>query len=170
MLLAWELQLEPFVLPCSIGGFLNGAIYTRKNKMHRYILNKMQLSRLFWDWETGEEMANSWPALPQEKNPRNNGGTHFHWLAKLHFSSINTFFNTHLSGKDSRFSKMYFSSTFPLSSLTVLFQTKLSSRSSLLRISSTKYCPKKEGNVNKKNRGVHAYRCIKTNEFKETIH
>ena len=61
---------------------------------------------------------------------------------------------------------MYFSSTFPLSSLTVLFQTKLSSRSSLLRISSTKYCPKKERYLNEKNRGIHAHSCIMGNEGK----
>ena len=47
--------------------------------MHRRILNKMQLSRLFWDCYTRdqEKMANSWPALPQEKDPRNKGGTQF---------------------------------------------------------------------------------------------
>ena len=73
---------------------------------------------------------------------------------------------THLSGKDGRFSKMYFSSTFPLSSLTVLFQTKLSSRSSLLRISSTKYCPKKERYLNEKNREIHAHSCIMGNQGK----
>ena len=47
--------------------------------MHRRILNKMQLSLLFWDCYTRdqEKMANSWPALPQEKDPRNKGGTQF---------------------------------------------------------------------------------------------
>lgn len=47
--------------------------------MHRRILIKMQLSRLFWDCYTRdqEKMANSWPVLPQEKDPRNKGGTQF---------------------------------------------------------------------------------------------
>lgn len=47
--------------------------------MHRHILNKMQLSQLFWDCYTRdqEKMANSWPALPQEKDPRNKGGRQY---------------------------------------------------------------------------------------------
>lgn len=47
--------------------------------MHRRILNKMQLSRLFSDCYTRdqEKMANSWPALPQEKDPGNKGGRQY---------------------------------------------------------------------------------------------
>lgn len=51
--------------------------------------------------------------------------------------------NVYLSSKECKSSRMYLSSTIPLSTLVLLFQTKLNSRSSLLRISSTKKCPTK---------------------------